>query len=310
MLYRRQSRERAKALTNGLDLAAVAYEAAKDEIIDSVVYKKLSKMSYPGNEKFKVTLAHLADMEHDHYDFFRKYCPDRNVTASNFMVNFVVMLRVLLGVTFAVRYLERNEASTIRKYREAAPLIPAEDRAKLQQIIADEEEHEREFSEQFQEPHIKYISFIVLGLADALVEIAGIHAGSLGIFNKTELAGLAGIVAGAAASVAMASAAYAQAKAGFKGSAALSAVYTGISYFVTAVILATPYFLTQQMLNALLTSLTLAVLLIAFITFFGSVISGSNFRKDFLEITSIMFGATVALYVLGTAIRYFTGITI
>ena len=116
-------------------------------------------------------------------------------------------------------------------------------------MIADEEGHEREFSEQFSEPHIKYISFIVLGLADALVEIAGIHAGSLGIYNSTELAGLAGIVAGAAASIAMASAAYAQAKAGFKGSAAISAVYTGISYFVTAVILATPYFLTKIMLK-------------------------------------------------------------
>jgi VIT1/CCC1 family predicted Fe2+/Mn2+ transporter len=299
-----------KALTDGLDLAGVAYVAAKDEITDSIVYRKLSEMSYPGNEKFKDTLARLAEMEHDHYDFFRKYCPDRTVEASRLTINFVVILRVLLGVTFAVRYLERNEAATIKKYRAAAHLIPAEDKAKLEQVIADEEEHEREFSEQFQEPHIKYISFIVLGLADALVEIAGIHAGSLGIFNKTELAGLAGVVAGAAASVAMASAAYAQAKAGFKGSAGLSAVYTGISYFVTAVILATPYFFTQIMLNALLTSLSLAVLLIAFITFYGSVISGSAFRKDFLEITSIMFGATVALYVLGTAIRYLTGITI
>jgi VIT1/CCC1 family predicted Fe2+/Mn2+ transporter len=297
-------------MRNGTDLETVAYEAAKDELTDCTVYKNLSQMSYPGNEKFRDTLARLADMEHDHYNFFRRYCPDRVVEASGLIVRSVVMLRVLLGVTFAVRYLERNEAATIRKYREAAHLIPTEDKPKLQQVIADEEEHEREFSEQFQEPHIKYISFIVLGLADALVEIAGIHAGSLGIFNKTELAGLAGIIAGAAASVAMASAAYAQAKAGFKGSAALSAVYTGVSYFITAVIMATPYFLTKVMLNALFTSLALAVLLIAFISFYGAVISGSVFKRDFLEITSIMFGATVALYLLGTTIRYLTGMTI
>jgi VIT1/CCC1 family predicted Fe2+/Mn2+ transporter len=79
---------------------------------------------------------------------------------------------------------------------------------------------------------------------------------------------------------------------------------------VTAVILATPYFLTKIMLEALFASLALAVLLIAFISFYGSVISGSVFRKDFMEVTSIMLGATVALYLLGFVIRYLTGITI
>jgi VIT1/CCC1 family predicted Fe2+/Mn2+ transporter len=64
------------------------------------------------------------------------------------------------------------------------------------------------------------------------------------------------------------------------------------------------------MLNALFTSLTLAVLVIAFISFYGSVISGSVFKKDFFEVTSIMLGATAALYILGSAIRILTGITI
>jgi VIT1/CCC1 family predicted Fe2+/Mn2+ transporter len=50
--------------------------------------------------------------------------------------------------------------------------------------------------------------------------------------------------------------------------------------------------------------------LIAFISFYGSIISGAAFRKDFIEITSIMFGATVALYLIGTVIRYLVGITI
>lgn len=299
-----------EATYNDHDLSSVAYEAAEDELIDWAVYKKLSEMSFVGNQKFRETLARLAGMERKHYDFWREYCPERKVKASRLKINLVILLRLFLGVTLTVRYLERNEAATIRKYKAAAHLVPAKDKAKLKQIIADEEEHERDFSEQFQESHIKYISFIVLGLADALVEIAGIHAGSLGIYNKTELAGLAGIIAGAAASVAMASAAYAQAKSGFKGSATLSAVYTGLSYFVTAVILATPYFFTNVMLNALFASLMAGVVLVAFISFYGSVISGSVFKRDFLEVTSIMFGATVALYLLGTAIRYFTGITI
>jgi len=292
------------------DLSDIAFESAKDEFADYAVYKRLSELRFEKTHGFSKTLSRLAGMEYRHYVFWKKYCPDRKPTASKLKVYQIVLIRLILGVTFAVRYLERDETKTIKKYKEVAGLIPRGDVRRFKEMIADEEEHEREFESQFNEPHIKYISFIVLGLADALVEIAGIHAGSLGIYNSTELAGLAGIIAGAAASIAMASAAYAQAKAGFKGSAAMSAVYTGISYFVTAVILATPYFLTKVMLDALLASLTFAIALIAFISFYGAVISGAVFKKDFIEITSIMFGATIALYLLGTAIRYFTGMTI
>jgi VIT1/CCC1 family predicted Fe2+/Mn2+ transporter len=291
-------------------LSEVAYESAKDEYIDSTVYKKFSEMQFSRNQGFNRSLAELAEMERTHYEFWSRYCPEKRIGVSSLRVHFIVVLRLILGLTFAVRYLERNEAKVIKKYKQVANLVPEQDRRRLDEIIADEEEHECKFSEQFEEPHIKYISFIVLGLADALVGIAGIHAGSLGIYNSTELAGLAGIIAGAAASVAMASAAYAQAKAGFKGSAAVSAVYTGISYFVTAVILASPYFLTKVMFEALSVPLVLAVVLIAFISFYGSVISGSSFSKDFAEITAIMLGATVALYLLGLLIRRLTGMTI
>jgi VIT1/CCC1 family predicted Fe2+/Mn2+ transporter len=294
---------------NNLGLAEFAYESAVDEFTDFVVYKKLSGLGFERRHKFSATLKRLSAMEYGHYRFWTKYCPDRRVKISNLKVYMIILIRLVLGVTFAVKLLERHEMSTIGKYKEVARRIPQRDQAQFKRIIADEVEHENRFVEQFDEPHIRYISFIVLGLADALVEIAGIHAGSLGIYDKTELAGLAGIIAGAAASIAMASAAYAQAKTGFKGSATLSAVYTGISYFFTAVILATPYFLTNVMTYALTASLVFAVILTAFISFYGSVISGAPFKKDFIEITAIVFGATVALYLIGIVIGYMTGIT-
>jgi VIT1/CCC1 family predicted Fe2+/Mn2+ transporter len=177
-------------------------------------------------------------------------------------------------------------------------------------MLQDEIAHEKEFEQKTQSGAVKYISFVILGLADAIVEIAGIHAGSLGIYDSTRLAGLAGVVAGAAASIAMASAAYAQAKQGFEGSASVSAAYTGVSYFVAALILASPYFVTDQMVLALGTSLTFAIILIAFVSFYSSVISEKPFTRDFLEMTGIMLGATVALYILGTVIHLLFHITI
>ena len=292
--------------TKGLE--AVAYECAKDELTEYVVYRKLSELRIAHKPGLSKTLARLAEMEHRHYEFWKKFCPDRSITTSKMKLVLMVFLRLFLGVTFTVKLLERGEAAAIKRYNEIAQLVPSTDQAMFQQVIADERLHEQELVEQFDEPQIKYISFIVLGLGDALVEISGIHAGSLGIYHSTELAGFAGIIAGAAASIAMASAAYAQAKTGFKGSAGLSAAYTGASYFATAVILATPYFLTGTMLNALVASVVAGIALIAFTSFYSSVIAGGVFRKDFTEVTSIMLGATIALYLLGTLIGYLTGL--
>src|SRR2546426_11034188 len=122
--------------------------------------------------------------------------------------------------------------------------------ARFNAMMESEEGQEDLLIGEIKENRVKYMSFIVLGLADAVVEISGIHAGSLGIYGRTELAGLAGIIAGLAASIAMASAAYAQAKQGFEGSAKWSAIYTGVSYMITAVLLALPYFLTRNMAGA------------------------------------------------------------
>jgi VIT1/CCC1 family predicted Fe2+/Mn2+ transporter len=166
-------------------------------------------------------------------------------------------------------------------------------------MVEDERDHEKAFAMKVESSAVRYISFVVLGLADALVEISGIHAGWLGLFEKTEIAGLAGVIAGGAASLAMASAAFAQAKQGFQGSARLSAIYTGVSYFITAIILATPYFLTSSMLLALATSLTLAVVILAITTWYSIVISQKAFLKDFVEILSILFATTIIVFLLG-----------
>jgi VIT1/CCC1 family predicted Fe2+/Mn2+ transporter len=293
-------------LTAKRTLSNVAFENAKDELTDYVFYTELSESERKKNSSFKRILARLADMEYAHYKFWSTYNSEKP-SVNSLKIRVMKLLRRVLGITFTLRYLEKNELKSVNKYREVASLLPPTGKRGLGQIIRDEEQHARAFNRNFK-GRINYISFIVLGLADALVEIAGIHAGALGIYNSTEVAGLAGIVAGAAASIAMASAAYAQAKTGFKGSAAVSAIYTGISYFLAAVFLATPYFLTRIMLTALTISLAVGVVLIGIITFFGSVISGTVFKRDFVEVTAIMFGAAGTLYLLGLAIRHFTGL--
>ena len=279
-----------------------------DEWSDFTLYDRLARTVDPGSP-FAGVLKALSATEHGHYEFWKKYVPGEEPRLARLKLYWVLFLRRFLGLTFATRYLDRHEANVAVEYKGLAQLIPESDRASFDAMVADEREHEKEFAMKAESSAIRYISFIVLGLADALVEISGIHAGWLGLFDKTELAGLAGVVAGGAASMAMASAAFAQAKQGFHGSASLSAIYTGVFYFVTAVMLATPYFLTSNMLMALFSSLTLAVAILAVTTWYSVVIQQKPFLRDFAEILAILFGATIVVFLLGALVgAYVPGI--
>ena len=292
------------------ELSETAVGEAKDEMTDYTTYKRLasSEKSQANREMFEK----LSAMEHNHYELWKGYCPPgtKEIGPKRATVSLVLFLRRIFGASFAIKFLERREKATVAKYDSLKPSIPAEDQEAFQSMIEDEKGHETAFADVVAGSYVKYISFIVLGLADALVEIAGIHAGSLGIYNSTKLTGLAGIVAGAAASLAMASAAFAQAKQGFEGSPGLAAGYTGGSYFVAAVALALPYFLTHTMLVAITASVLVGLSIIAFVTWYNSIIVGSRFLREFAELAGVMLGATFALYVFGSIIRVAFGITI
>jgi vacuolar iron transporter family protein len=290
-------------------LSKIALRECKDEMTDYTVYKLLSEDVK--DRKIKSVFSRLSAMEYTHYRFWKKYCAeDASIRPRMATVSFVLFLRRILGESFVIKYLEGGETAAIKKYEAMRTLIPKADKKFFERIIKDEEIHERAFADQIQGTYIKYVSFVVLGLADALVEVAGIHAGSLGIYNSTFLTGLAGIIAGAAASLSMASAAYAQAKQGFEGSASTAAAYTGGSYFVGAVILASPYFITHDAIAAIIISLSFGMIMIALVSWYNSIMSGSNFKKDFSQLAGIMVCATVVLFVMGLVIRSIFGISI
>jgi VIT1/CCC1 family predicted Fe2+/Mn2+ transporter len=280
------------------ELVRLAAESAQDEYADRSVYLALSRNER--NPDFKKALENIANGEQSHYEFWKTYAPDEKVSAKRLRMYVILLLRITLGLTFTLKLLERHEGKLHERYRKIAESIPIDDKARFQTMMDSEEGQEDLLIGKIQENRVKYMSFIVLGLADAVVEISGIHAGSLGFYGRTELAGLAGIIAGMAASIAMASAAYAQAKQGFQGSAKWSAIYTGVSYMVTAVCLALPYFLTRNMATALGTSLVVGVILVATMTFYDTVISARPFKRQFGEIAGIILAASFALFIVGT----------
>jgi vacuolar iron transporter family protein len=298
-------------MASTVSLSQVARESANDEYTDYLVYKRLAESSRTKDPKLKEILTKLSRTEYGHYEFWRKYAPQGTEIRPNKLTIYITLfLRFLFGYTFSIKYLEKHENTVIKKYKAVKDSIPEADQRQFDEMVRDEEEHENTFMEQMQGRYMKYISFIILGLADAIVEISGIHAGSLGIYHSTEITGLAGIVAGAAASIAMASAAYAQAKQGFQGSPSVSAFFTGVSYFINAIVLAAPYFFTRSQETAITTSIIFAILIIGFVCYYNSVVTQSHFLRDFTELAGIMLGASAALFLFGLLIRSVFGITI
>ena len=92
----------------------------------------------------------------------------------------------------------------------------------------------------------------------------------------------------------------------------MSATYTGVSYFITAILLAAPYFFTGSMIFALSSSMAIAVVILALTTYYSTVVSTKPFLRDFGEILAILFAVAVALYVFGYVVHIYLlpGITV
>ncbi|MEM3124465.1 MAG: hypothetical protein QXM95_01460, partial [Candidatus Nitrosocaldus sp.] len=254
----------------------------------------------------KDRLALMAEQEYRHYKFWSRYANGLTVREPRTKALMMKFLALIMGITFVVRMLERHESSVIEGYKGLLHIMKDEnDRRMLEGIIDEEEKHESSLVENISEGRVRYLGFTVLGLSDALIEIAGIHAGTLGVYTDTFKAGLAGLIAGVAASIAMASAAYNQAKQTEGVKASSAATYTGLAYVVTALLLALPYFLVHDILEALLISLMISVAILAYIALYSHVLFNRNFFRELGETTGIIFGATLALYAFGELIRIY-----
>jgi VIT1/CCC1 family predicted Fe2+/Mn2+ transporter len=155
------------------------------------------------------------------------------------------------------------------------------------------------YIERFRQHLVEYIGFVALGLADAIVEVTGVHAGFLGVAGSTIIAGIAGLIVGFAAGISMGSAAYIQSKQDPRKSPIASAFTTGISYMVCAIFLALPYFFIGTMIAAFTASTLIGIVLLGAFTFYGTRGSERKFLREFTETTVLLLITALATYLLG-----------
>jgi VIT1/CCC1 family predicted Fe2+/Mn2+ transporter len=273
---------------------------ATNELTEHIVYHKLALMEK--NPENRAALERLSAQEKTHYEFWQSLLPEteaKKIRPRKHAVWGTPFLRTVLGVTFITKLLETHEKDSQQKYQALVSAIPASHHERFLQIIEDEKSHERALIAQLKEKRLDYIGFIVLGLADAIVEITGVHAGFLGVTGSTLIAGVAGIIVGFSAAISMGSASYLQAKQDTEKSALFSGFLTWASYFCSVVLLALPYFLIRTMIPAFITSTSVGILLVAGFTFYGAIVFDRKFWREFFETVGLMLGTALATFLLG-----------
>lgn len=261
------------------------------------IYKALARSPMVG-PRFKQILESAAEDELRHYMFLRDVVGECRSRVSTAKVLLYKLVLHLFGLTITLKLLESKELDASRVYQTVAKSRPdlGED---IKKFIRDEEKHEEELLSGINENRIKYIGSIVLGISDAIIELTGIYAGSLGAFEKTVNAGLTGLLAGVAASISMGIASYSQAKHEGRLNPRLSALYTLLSYLAVVILLAIPYFVINTLPLAFMSMITIAIGVIAYVSFYTSVLRRKNYLAELAESTLLMLGVSFLLYILG-----------
>jgi VIT1/CCC1 family predicted Fe2+/Mn2+ transporter len=217
------------------------------------------------------------------------------------------MLGRVLGITFALKLMEKGEDAATKAYQKLAEIDPH-----ISEIAREEEEHEQALLNMIEEERLQYVGSMVLGLNDALVELTGALAGLTLAFQQTRIVAVAGFITGVAASLSMAASEYLSQRADENStqSPLKSALYTGTAYVLTVLFLIFPYLLFTNPYVCLAFALINAVVVIGAFTFYMSVAKEYNFRHRFLEMVLLSFSVAGVSFLFGLLLRTFFNIEV
>ena len=281
---------------------AIIKKMQQNELNESIIYKKIAK--FAKGEENKKTLLRLANEERAHYEIWKSYTGVEMKPKKAKIAKYTLIAR-LLGFTFAVKLMERGEEVAQSKYELLLNEVP-----ESAHIREQEEEHEKALLDILDEEKLHYVGSMVLGLSDALVELAGSLAGFTFALENTKLVALSGLIVGISATFSMASSEFLSAKSEGRKDAFKSCAYTGIAYLLTVVALILPYILISTPIIALAVMIGIIVLIIAGFTYYTSVAQDLKFGSRFFEMAGISIGVAVISFGVGILAKMLLGVDI
>lgn len=273
-----------------------------NEITEHHIYSKLAGIQK--KEHNRQILNELASGELYHYNILKKYTgiapePDK------WRITRAVWIARLFGLTFSIKRMEKDETIAQSTYHRWNHLD------ELKQMAEQEEVHETKLISLIDEEGLNYMSSVVLGLNDALVEFTGALAGYTFVLQHPRMVALTGGITGIAAALSMAASEYLSTRAKKDGKNALKAsVYTGIAYIITVAVLIAPFVFMQNVYWALGVCLSGALVIIAVFNYYYAIVRSESFKRRFTEMSFISLGIAAVSFGIGYALRLFTGIEI
>jgi len=275
----------------------------RHELTEYVIYDKLSKSAK--DDENKRTLKRLSDDELEHYEVWKSLTKKELKPKSSTVRKYMLIAR-LFGLTFSLKLMENTEKRAVKFYENLSEQLP-----QAQGIFEDETKHENQLLETINEERLKYVSAVVLGLNDALVELTGALAGFTFALQDARLVAMTGLITGIAASLSMGSSEYLSTKSdGTEKSPRKAATYTTVAYAMTVLALVVPFLLLENIYLSLVASICSAILILLVFTYYISVAKDLHFRRRFAETASVSLGVAFITFVLGLLVRVFFGLQI
>ena len=277
-------------------------EFQRTEITEWAIYSRLARRTGGPNGDI---LRRIGEDEKRHASIWERYT-GKKIEPVLWKVWFFTLLAAVLGITFAIKLMEKGEERAEKNYALVETAIPEAGR-----ILREETEHEEELTALIDEERLQYTSSMILGLNDALVELTGALAGFTFALGNGRVVALAGTITGIAAALSMSASEYLSQKSEEGNRKPLkAALYTGIAYLFTVVVLVAPYVIFSSPFAALGVMLMNGVAVILFFTFFMSVVRDVTFRKSFFEMLFISLGVAGVSFLIGFLARLFLDVDV
>jgi VIT1/CCC1 family predicted Fe2+/Mn2+ transporter len=281
-------------------LLKAALAAQRNEITEYQIYTRLAEVCKSSANA--AVLRDIGEAERRHAGYWKTKTGVESKVDS-FRVFRQVLLARILGLTFVLKRMEKNEGTASRRYFLLEEAFP-----ETKKISQEEADHEKSLLAMLDEELLQYVGSIVLGLNDALVELTGALAGFTLALADSKIISLAGLVTGISAAFSMAASDYLSSKAEGDPRAAKSAVYTGVAYLITVILMILPFLLLSSKFVSLALTLCIVVCIIFLFNYYLSVAKDLNFKRRFWEMTLISLGVAAFSFCIGYILKGALGI--
>ncbi len=263
-----------------------------NELTESKIYDKISQLSKDETNKElfkKLSLSELA-----HHNVWKRYLKtDEKIQINKIKYYYYLTLIRVFGLSFWIKKMEYWEWTSVINYKHFIKYFP-----EAEKIIKDEEEHEKQIIEVINDNKLKYMSSIVLGLNDALVEITWALAWLTMTLENTKIVWISGLIIWISAAISMAASEFLSQENDEQTDVnpIKASIYTGIAYIFTVLALVWPYLIFTNKYTSLWLMLLNWIIIIALFNYYIAIAKWDSFIKRFTQMASISVWVAILSY--------------